>query len=63
MSDGLAPDPTTNSNPLIPGAVVMNDTEPSGLWRVATSLCHSPKSKTVAAPLWLTVMSPSASLT
>ena len=63
MSDGFDPDPTTNSNPLIPGAMVMNDTDPSGLCRVAISLCHSPKSNTVFWPSWLTVMSPSASLT
>src|SRR6188768_3629239 len=62
MSDGFAPEPTTNSNPLIPGAIVMNETEPSGLCLVATSLCHSPKSNTVFWPSWLTVMSPSASL-
>ena len=61
MSVGFAPEPTTNSNPLIPGAIVMNETVPSGLCRDATSLRHSPKSNTVYRPSWLTAMSPSAS--
>ena len=43
----LGREPATNSNPLIPAAIVMIDSEPSGLWREATSLLHSPKSNTV----------------
>ena len=39
--------PTTNSTPMMPGATVRNETVPSGLWRDATSLFHSPKSKIV----------------
>jgi hypothetical protein len=36
----------------MPGAVVRNETVPSGLWREATSVFHSPKSNTVATPAW-----------
>ena len=32
---------------MTPGAMVMNEIVPSGFWRDATSLFHSPKSKTV----------------
>src|SRR6266550_8459348 len=34
---------TTNSKPEIPGAIVTNEIEPSGFFRVATSLRNSPK--------------------
>ena len=44
--------PTTNSNPMTPGAMVMNDIVPSGFLRDATSLLHSPKSNTVVALSW-----------
>ena len=38
---------------MTPGAIVRNDTEPSGFVRDATSLFHSPKSNTVVAPCLL----------
>ena len=46
---------------MMPGAVVRNEIVPSGLWREAISLFHSPKSKIVAAPARRTAISPSAS--
>ena len=58
----FGPVPTTNSKPVIPGAMVRNEIVPSGFLREATSLFHSPKSKTVAAPARLTAISPSAGL-
>src|SRR5208283_293807 len=58
----LGPEPTTNSEPVTPGTMVMNEIVPSGFLRLATSLFHSPKSKIVEGPDMLTVISPSDAL-
>ena len=55
----LAPEPTTNSKPYSPGAVVMKEIVPSGFLRLAISLFYSPKSKIVETPDMLTVICPS----
>src|SRR5690349_8066384 len=59
----FAPEPTTNSEPIMPGTIVTNEIVPSGFLRLATSLFHSPKSKIVEEPDVLTAISPSAALT
>src|SRR6266496_5980768 len=59
---GLAPGPTTNSEPIKPGTMVIKEIVPSGFLRLATSLFHSPKSKIVEAPDVLTALSPSDGL-
>jgi len=40
-----SPVPITSSAPMKPGVMVMKEIVSSGFTRVATSLCHSPKSK------------------
>ena len=64
LSVRFAPLSTTNSrlNPQIPASTARNDTLPSGLRRDATSLFHSPKSKTTAEPSRRTEISPRSSL-
>src|SRR5262249_50868858 len=58
----FALEPTTKANPFAPGAVVMNEIVPSGFFREAISLFHSPKSNTVVPPLRWTAISPKAAL-
>ena len=51
-SDCIQPSPSstqpdaTRKIPLPPGEIVRNESVPSGLWRLATSVFHSPKSNT-----------------
>src|ERR1035438_217533 len=54
--------PTTNSNPSVPGSIVMNDVVPSSFFRDATVLFHSPRSKVVTPLSVSTARSPSSLL-